>query len=223
MGFFFSNLNLFKEAEVDGQEVGDPNQQSTDYTDDGQDQQPPEQNPTDYTEDQPTEQDDQNTEETGDDAPPPEDTGGDGETTDYTEEGGGEEGEGDNNAPPPETESDQPVDDIKKQEEELYGNLTPDQLDIKHKELKTQFLAMYDMTTTIIERIGDAAISEENIGIAEYISDNLSRLRDMLVDYMNNVYQGKSYIENSINYNRFLAVLNGINKILEEVDKKQNN
>jgi hypothetical protein len=223
MGFFFSNLNLFKEAEVDGQEVGDPNQQSTDYTDDGQDQQPPEQNPTDYTEDQPTEQDDQNTEETGDDAPPPEDMGGDGETTDYTEEGGGEEGEGDNNAPPPETESDQPVDDIKKQEEELYGNLTPDQLDIKHKELKTQFLAMYDMTTTIIERIGDAAISEENIGIAEYISDNLSRLRDMLVDYMNNVYQGKSYIENSINYNRFLAVLNGINKILEEVDKKQNN
>lgn len=223
MGFFFSNLNLFKEAEVDGKEVGDPNQQSTDYTDDGQDQQPPEQNPTDYTEDQPTEQDDQNTEETGDDAPPPEDMGGDGETTDYTEEGGGEEGEGDNNAPPPETESDQPVDDIKKQEEELYGNLTPDQLDIKHKELKTQFLAMYDMTTTIIERISDAAISEENIGIAEYISDNLSRLRDMLVDYMNNVYQGKSYIENSINYNRFLAVLNGINKILEEVDKKQNN
>lgn len=223
MGFFFSNLNLFKEAEVDGKEVGDPNQQSTDYTDAGQDQQPPEQNPTDYTEDQPTEQDDQNTEETGDDAPPPEDMGGDGETTDYTEEGGGEEGEGDNNAPPPETESDQPVDDIKKQEEELYGNLTPDQLDIKHKELKTQFLAMYDMTTTIIERISDAAISEENIGIAEYISDNLSRLRDMLVDYMNNVYQGKSYIENSINYNRFLAVLNGINKILEEVDKKQNN
>jgi hypothetical protein len=45
----------------------------------------------------------------------------------------------------------------------------------------------------------------------------------MLVDYMNNVYQGKSYIENSINYNRFLAVLNGINKILEEVEKKQDN
>jgi hypothetical protein len=221
MGFFFNRLNLIREAEVDGQEVGDPNQQNTDYTEDGQEQ--PQEQPTDYTEDQPQEQSNQEAEnpDQGEEAPPPDDMGEEG-TTDYTEEGQ-EEGGGGGDSPPPQDDSEQPVDDIKKQEEELYGNLTPEQLDIKHKELKSQFLAMYDMTTTIIERIGDAAISEENIGIAEYISDNLSRLRDMLVDYMNNVYQGKSYIENSINYNRFLAVLNGINKILEEVEKKQDN
>jgi hypothetical protein len=222
MGFFFDRLNLIREAEVDGQEVGDPNQQNTDYTEDGQDQ--PQEQPTDYTEGQDQNEQEEAAPDQGEDGPPPDDMGEEG-TTDYTEEGqeeGGGEDDG-GNSPPPQDDSEQPIDDIKKQEEELYGNLTPEQLDIKHKELKTQFLAIYDLTTTIIERIGDAAISEENIGIAEYISDNLSRLRDMLVDYVNNVYQGKSYIENSINYNRFLAVLNGINKILEEVEKKQDN
>ena len=227
MGFFLQKFGLkpIKEAEVDGQEVGDVNQ-STDYTDDSGNQ---DQQPTDYTETEGSENDPQEPNDQQENQPnepnqqeeePP--NPGEEQTTDYTEEApDGEDGGGNNAPPPPPDDEEQPVDDLKKQEEELYGNLTPEQLDIKHRELKSQFLAMYDITTTIIERIGDAAISEENIGIAEYISDKLSNMRDMLTDYMNNVYQGKSYIENSINYNRFLAVLNGINKILEEVEKKQ--
>ena len=135
----------------------------------------------------------------------------DGENTDN----GGEE-------PPPEDET-QPVNAIKQQEEEIYNdtNMTPEQLDIKHKELKTQFLAMYDLTSSIIDRIGDANINEENIAVIEFISENLSRLRTMLIDYIESVYAGKSYIENAVTFNRFLATLNGINKMLEQIEKKE--
>ena len=115
---------------------------------------------------------------------------------------------------------DSEVDDLKSQEEELYRNLSPEQLDIKHKELKTQFLNMYDTIVSIIDRIGDASVGEDNIGIIEYISGVLIKLKEMVTDYTNSVYQTKSYMENSINYNRFLAVLNGINKILEEMNSK---
>jgi hypothetical protein len=41
----------------------------------------------------------------------------------------------------------------------------------------------------------------------------------MVADYMNNVYSTKSYMENAINYNKFLATLTGINDILVEIDK----
>ena len=101
-----------------------------------------------------------------------------------------------------------------------YDNLTPEQLDIKHKELKDQYGRMYDMIMSLIDRIGDVSPSEENIGTMQYVSKTLSTLKDMIIDYISKVYQTKSYIENSINYGRFLAQLNGINKILEEMNSK---
>lgn len=117
------------------------------------------------------------------------------------------------------TNDDEEVDENKKTEEEIFSNLTHDQLDIKHKELKNQYLNLYDMTTEIIDRISSIAISEDITFVIDYVSTTLSNLRDMVVDYINDVYKTKSYTENLINYNRFLATLNGINKILEEINK----
>lgn len=223
MGFFANKFNIkpFKEAEVDGQDMNDPNDQANDYTADdagNQADQNAEQPPQDNNEEQPQDDNQENMDQQmmQDDDPPPTDYTDDaGSDDEYDDQGGGSDnGGGGNN---PSMEEDQPVDELKKQEEELYGNLSDEQLNIKHKELKNQFLNMYDMVTDIIERISNAAISENNIPVVKYISDQLSNMRTMLTDYMDSVYAGKSYIENSIAYNRFLAVLNGINKMLEEM------
>lgn len=208
---------FFNEAEVDGQEIQEQDPPA-DYTSTGNEEVTPsnpesqeEQKPP--AENQPSEEGVQAPDEGGGE-PSAE------EPTDYTaatgeepptEEGGGE-------VPPPE---EAPVDELKAQEEEMYSNLTPEQLDVKHKELKTRFLDMYDMTTELVDRIGDAIVTEENIGVIEYISKNLNNLRTMLSDYVSSIYSTKSYIENSINYNRFLAVLNGINKMLEQMHEKE--
>lgn len=222
MGLLFSSFNIrpLREVEVNGEDQQAAADATTDYTatDNPPEQEAPQQDQNQETQDQnqndQQEQDDQN----GDDYQP----------TDYTEEDGqqGDEGEpppedGNEQQAAPKENNDQPVDDLKRQEEELYANLTPEQLDIKHKELKTQFLNMYDLIASLSEKINDAAVSEDSIGAVEYITTQLSELKEMLVDYINSVYQTKSYIENSINYNRFLAVLNGINKILDELTKKE--
>lgn len=220
MGFFFNNvIKPLKEAEVDGQPAEETAEQPADYTaEEGSGDNQPAETQTDT--ETPADDAGQNSE------PPQDDQGGEEPPMDYTdmdsgaegEEGTDDTGEGSSDSTP---EEDQPVDEIKQQEEELYANLTPEQLDIKHKELKSQFLAMYDMIVSVLDRIGDVSIAEENIGIMEYVSNNLSRLKDMITDYMNSVYKTKSYTENSVNYNRFLAVLNGITKILEEMNKKE--
>lgn len=202
---------LLNEAEVDGQPVGEE-EVPADYTSEGE---PPQNQPAEEA--QPTDQppaDNESPENT--DAPP----------IDYTEgmdDGGDPENGGapaDTGTPPPDGGETSVVDDLKHQEEELYNELTPEQLDIKHKELKTQYLNMYDNVIAIIDRIGDINVAEQNIGTVEYVSNTLASLKDMLTDYVNDVYRTKSYIENSINYNRFLAILNGINKILEEMNSK---
>lgn len=206
---YYKMNGLFNEAEVDGQQIEDQDPPA-DYTTNGNEEPPVEETPQEPpVENQPPEE--------GSGEQPPEE-----EPTDYTaagEEGSGEQPpeEGGGEQPPEEA----PVDELKAQEEEMYSNLTPEQLDVKHKELKTRFLDMYDMTTEIVDRIGDAAVTEENIGVIEYVSKNLNNLRTMLSDYVSSIYSTKSYIENSINYNRFLAVLNGINKMLEQISKKE--
>lgn len=115
-------------------------------------------------------------------------------------------------------ENEEEVDEIKKAEEDILSNLSNEQLDIKHKELKNRYLDMYDMTSDIIDRISSITVTEDKTFVIDYVSTTLSNLRDMIVDYINDVYKTKSYTENLMNYNRFLASLNGINKILEEID-----
>lgn len=223
MGYFLRKFGLqpIAEAEADGENIGGGDD-ATDYTQDNTEQN---QNNTTET----TNQDDQidNTDNADQDNNADQ-TDDNQDTTDYNDlDAANSENDDDinqdNNTTQNDTDEGQKatVDDLKKQEEDIYAsaNLSPEQLDIKHKELKQNYLKMYDITTNIIDRIGDASVNEDNIRVIEYISEELNKLRNMITDYVNSVYSGKSYIENAINFNRFLAVLNGINKMLEEIDK----
>lgn len=227
MGFFFTNykplVKPVREAEIDGQPGEE--EQTPDYT--AEDQASTTQakqsvDDTNATEEQPAQ---------GEEQTPAEGEGGEEPPVDYTqmdadqeaqevppEDGGVQQDAGGASTNDPQQPSE--VDEHKEEEEDLYENLTPEQLDIKHKELKNRYLEMFDTTTSVIDRIGDVAVAEENFEIIKYVSNTLSNLRDMLTDYINSVYKTKSYIENLVNYNKFLAVLNGINDILEEMNKK---
>lgn len=236
MGFFHYKFGIkpFIEAEIDGQS-GDV--EYTDYTNDADNggEAPPadggEETTIDYTdqtEDNTQNQEQNLSQEDRPDVEQPTEEGGGNETTDYTNMGGDEGGDAPSNGggggestPPPQEEDDIPVDDLKQQEEEMYG-LSTEKLELRHRELKKQYLDMYDTIVNILDRIGSASVQEEDIGVIEYISSTLSNLRTMITDYIDKAYPLNSYIENSVNYNRFLAVLQGINKILEDVSKRDN-
>lgn len=232
MGIFFGSYSKFQpinEVEVNGKELGN-DADNTDYTaddtsttdnndagnNDTQEQDNSQEQPQENQEDQNNQQD--NTNQNGDENP-----------VDYTsdddynmdDEGGDTDDNDQGGQPAPDASEEEPVDDIKSKEEELFASLSAEQLDIKHKELKTQYLNMFDNVNTLIDKIGNISINEENAGAIEYVSTVLTSLHDTITDYMNSVYKTKSYTENSVNYNRFLAVLSGINKILEEIAKNE--
>ncbi len=218
--FDINKLKQFQEADADGQPLDNEQDQAQSYNDDPQENLPaptPTDNGEDQGEEAPPEGEEQPTDQ-GTEEPPPEDA-----PQDYNDYGGDEGGgdDGGEGAPPQADNEPAPIDDLKQQEEEMFNQLTPEQLDLKHKELKQQYVNMYDSLASIIDRISDVSAEEENIKTIEFISNKLSDLKDMILDYMTDVYKTKSYIENSINYNRFLAILNGINKILEEMNSKK--
>lgn len=227
MGLLF-NINKLNNLDMDFLNEGAPedgDNQNTDYTEDSNTNNDNEDytanddntNNADNNEDNANDDNADNNEDDNndytDDVPDMNDDGGDASTDDGDNGDNGDSG-GDN----ADNNDESKVDDIKKQEEELYSNLSPEQLDVKHKELKRNFLAMFEVINSIIDKITSANLSEENTTTIDFVSNNLNNLRNMLIDYMNDVYKTKSYTENLIIYNRYLAALNAINKILEEMD-----
>ena len=222
MGYFSQKFGIksFREAEADGKDLTGGEAQPPEYTEpEITDNQTTEQQHTDDTQTQNTDEGDQH-------EPQPENTeNSTEETPDYTElgdNGGDPDINGDDPNPDDGTQDDttdkNPIDDLKTQEEEILG-LSPEQLNVKHSELKSLYLKLYDTTNTVIDRIGNISVNSENASVINFISKNLADLRTMIIDYLDRIYSGKSYIENSITYNRFVSVLHGINKMLEELAK----
>lgn len=225
--------SIFAEVEVGGQPVDDANDQNTQGND--------------YTTPEPVNAAGADNTGTGEDNPPPADEGGEDEGTDYTAEGddaggddAGDEGDADytqggdagGDEAPPEEGSDagggssgssgEPAtaDDARGLENELFKDLTPDQVDLKHKELKKNFGELYDSIANIVDRVNEIPNNDAFTAAIGFVSNQLSDLKQMVADYMNDVYSTKSYMENAMNYNKFLATLNGIKDILEEINKE---
>ena len=227
------NKSIFAEVEVGGQPVDDADDQNAQGND--------------YTTPEPINA--AGADNTGgrEDNPPPADEGGEDEGTDYTAEGddaggddAGDEGDADytqggdaggDEAPPEEGGdaggadsggSGEPVtaDDARALENELFKDLTPDQVDLKHKELKKNFGDLYDSIANIVDRVNEIPNNDAFTAAIGFVSNQLSDLKQMVADYMNDVYSTKSYMENAMNYNKFLATLNGIKDILEEINKE---
>lgn len=203
--YLFGNFNI-KEAAV-------PAEDTEDYTQDDQgagapppadDGNPP---PQDQGADQPQPGGEETEDYTQDpDGMPPE--GGD--QGDYPpEEGGG--------APAAPQNTETTADDARGIENQLFSDLTPQQIDQKHQELKNNFVKIFDSTGEIIERINDIPTDENFLATTNFVSTQLGDLREYIVDYIENVYSTKSYMENSIVYNRILVILNQINQVLVEI------
>lgn len=210
MPFFFTTRRIVKEADIDGNNQDDAST-TNDYTDDTEND----------TEQNTVESDPQTNDNQEDTDNAPDDTSNaDDEYTDYTEDDDAQSQEGSEVG---EDAEETPVDDIKRQEEEMYSDMSPEQLDIMHRELKSRFIDIYNICTNTIERLSAVHVSEDNISTLEYISRTLSTTKDMIVDYIDNIYKSKSYIENNVNYNKYLVIINAVNKMLENIDNDVNN
>ena len=214
---FLKNRKVLNEVEVDGQPVDDENTPSDDYTADGGEDT---QAPADAGSDQP------DGSEGGEEAP----------AEDYTQDGGDDAGGDEGGDPDAEGDpeaggedaggeaggdgSDEQADDARGLEQEIFADLTPPQLALKHQELKSNFLKIYDSTASIIDRINEIPSDERFTTSISYVNKQLSTFRDTLTDYINDVYSTKSYMENQVNYYKFLNVLHSINQILDEINKE---
>ena len=71
-----------------------------------------------------------------------------------------------------------------------------------------------------MDKLNNISKNEMNIEILRFISIKSKELINILYDYIYNVYNTRTYVENYTNYYIYLASFDKINKLMEELDKK---
>lgn len=112
---------------------------------------------------------------------------------------------------------DQQIQDLEK---DIYSDLNEPQMDIRNRELKQNFVNLYNMVGDITERINDISKDTASMKPLEFAASKLNKLSDTISDYLTTTFSTKSYMENDINYHLFLKTVEDINTILASIGRK---
>lgn len=148
----------------------------------------------------------------GGDEPAPEEGEEGGEGEEGSEEDGSMEG-GEEGLEGPEQQSD----DFSSDEQEVFSDLKPEQMAVKHKELKTQFKNFNDTIFSAIDKINNISHASYDDTLLSFIIRKLLELKDMSRDYLLDVYDTKSYIENQIQLQKMVTTFNYITNLLSNI------
>ena len=93
----------------------------------------------------------------------------------------------------------------------------------KDNKLKEDFKTLYEAICTLIKRCSLIPNTSDNLKVMKRIILNLNDLKQYIIYYINKSYSSKSYIENSIEFYKYLAIYNGINNIFTNIEKMNKN
>ena len=198
--------------------VNDPNTEGTDDADNTETQD------NDQTDDQDTTDDDEYTindpdeEGTTDDN---QDNADDQDTTDddeYSINDPDEEGNTDDDQDESTDDSD-PSAKLKSLEKSIFDQLSPELQQSKTTELKKLYSDTYDKCQSIIDIISTADKQPDQVKIYDYILNSLIDLQKYIKDYLTNIFDSKTYIENMTELQKYLAILDTVNGVFEDMSK----
>ena len=194
--------------------------------------------PEETPEEEPT--DDTTTDDGGDDytlddeEPPTNNEDNRDEPTDDTTDDGGDDYTMDGDTPPEDggdtdTTGDETMDDnisdpntnpLVEKEKNLF-KLSDKEMEIKNKELKSNFKKLYDVIDDVKTKLQRIKPEPKVQNVIEFINKKLSETQDEVEHYMYYTYETRSYIQNIKQYEFYLLILKDIEKLFQEIAPKK--
>lgn len=144
----------------------------------------------------------------GEEPPPEEGEEGEGGEEDYEDDGYGEE--------------EQEDDSLDSYEQDIFRDLSPEQMIIKNKELKAQFKSLNNIIFDSLEKLNNISHTSYDNTILDFVVRKLVELKDISRDYTVDAFNTKSYIENQVQLQKMVATFNRIVNLLSNVrDNRQ--
>ena len=113
-----------------------------------------------------------------------------------------------------------PSQKLKDIEKSIFDQLTPEQQKTKTAELKNLYTETYEKCQSIIDIVSGIEKAPNQAKVYDYIVKNLVDLQKYIRDYLENLFDSKTYIENMTELQKYLAILDTINNVFAEMQKK---
>lgn len=215
------DTNTQSNDDTSDQQADDNNQDNTadnnqDNADDkNKDDNNQEDNTNDQNKDDNNDQGDNNDDNQGDDLSLDTDDNNDGESD--SGDGSDNMGSDDDSMGDTTDSTNDPNSKLKDLEKSIFDQLSDDQKALKTKELKSLFNVVYDKCTEIISTISNADRNPEQAKIYDYVMNSLTDLQKYIKDYLFQIFDSKTYIENMYQLQKYLVVLDTVSNIFEEL------
>lgn len=115
----------------------------------------------------------------------------------------------------PEETEEEPV----KANTDIFADLSKEEQSVKIEELKQLYSDLYSSVDDFIRKINDIDPDENNVRAVKRCSNTLYNLKRYISDYLLNLFPIKSYIENDVEFNRFLTILNSVANVINDISK----
>ena len=90
---------------------------------------------------------------------------------------------------------------------------------IKNLELKQNYQQMYIACDDILTKISTITNYSDASGILRRVVNMANDLKKYIEFYLTNTYNTKSYIDNVVNFQKYLTILNGIRNVLKDTNE----
>lgn len=104
---------------------------------------------------------------------------------------------------------------VKELERQIYDTLSEEEKAQQKKNLKSQFISIVTSADEIINSISDAPKTDITLKPLDTCTNSLVRIKAMVRDYVDNLYDSRDYTTNLTNFERFLAALAGVRQLLD--------
>lgn len=102
---------------------------------------------------------------------------------------------------------------------DIFADLSKEEQSVKIEELKQLYSDLYSSVDDFIRKINDIDPDENNVRVIKRCSNTLYNLKKYISDYLLNLFPVKSYIENDVEFNRFLTILNSVANVINDISK----
>jgi len=144
------------------------------------------------------------------------------DTGDGTEDpsGEGDNGDdlgGDDSLDSPEND---PHQRLKELEGEIFDQLSEPEKQMKINELKKLYGLLIDKADSLYKLTQEISKTDDTVKMIDYTLNTLMDLKTYLKDYVVDVFDNRTYLQNSVNFQKFLTIFDAIHSIFKEIKKQ---
>ena len=108
---------------------------------------------------------------------------------------------------------------LKELEAEIFDQLSEEEKEMKKNELKKLYILLIEKSESIFALAQEITKTDDTVKLIDYILNTLMDLKTYLGDYVSDIYDNRTYLQNNVNFQKFLNIFDSIHAIFQEIVK----